>query len=135
MEEDSFTLYSNSDEENERNNNYIIISKDIGNLLEMFKTLNDLTISDQYSINLIENNIIDTKNMLENTVPELKKAEKYKNTYRYNLFKFNSSVACGVGMGIGIGVAKSSLTLGVLSGCCGMIIPIVIIKTGYMLLH
>ena len=102
-------------EKKERTKKLQQLSKDMTELAELFKDLNELVFDQQDTLDLIECNISSTKNKVNVAEKELKKAEKYYKKSRWLKFGAVGLLAAGVGTPVAF-IFGAKIAIGVISG-------------------
>ena len=115
MEKTKLVILTDECEQMQRTKEYKKLERDIIEISQMFKDLNELIYGQQDTLDLIECNISTTKEKAEKAEKELIKAEKYQKKSRWLKVGTVGILATGLGMPLGI-LFGAKVAVGVVSG-------------------
>lgn len=115
MEETKLVILTDECEQMQRTKEYKKLERDIIEISQMFKDLNELVYGQQDTLDLIECNISTTKEKAEKAEKELIKAEKYQKKSRWLKVGTVGILATGLGMPLGI-LFGAKVAVSVVSG-------------------
>jgi len=110
-----FKPYTEEDIHKLRTHEFEKISRNVAEVAELFRELNELVTVQQESIDLIEDNISSTKEKVKEAEQELVKAEKYQKKSRWLKVGVAGLVATSMGVPMGI-LFGTKIAFGVISG-------------------